>query len=476
MHYGLDGGAAPRRPCRRMSTAPSGAAPDLVREAQRLRFSDAALEARFRDERLATGEVRVRVMALVAVLIVAFNGWNDARALARAQPAFVAEDLQLRFLIMIPAFLAIALSPALARHRRRADWVNVGGVVIACWANALIFWRYSLVNPNAAIAGQILGSVMPILVISVFGLPIGFRGALAMIGLTAAGIVGWFAAVLAPGQSRSAVVLATTLPTVGGAAALLGWWRERGERTMFAQREQVRRLADELARVNAEQAAFMGIAAHDLRAPLATVRGYAELLHKGRLPEGEARQNALGEIEAQSARMLALVSDYLGAHAAAGRAEPAKLARVDLGATARAAVVRHQPAAAAKGQTLASVDAPARWAQADEARLAQIVDNFVVNALKFSPRGATVRVAVEARGAGLRLAVSDDGPGIAAEEQAGLFRMFGRGTAQPTGGEASHGFGLAVAKRLAHSMGGAVGCQSEVKRGATFWIELPPAT
>ncbi len=463
-----------------MASIPEQAAGDLVREARRLRFSDPALEARFREERLAAGEVRARVMALVAMVIVGLNGWSDARALAPTMPAVLEEDLRLRFFVMVPAFFAIALSPALRGHARRADEVNATAIVAVCWANALIYWHVAVNATGSAFSGQVLGSVLPILVIAVFGLPLGFRAMLVMVGATAAGIVAWFSLTLGPDYARGVNSLATSLPLMCGAAALLGWWRERGERALFAQREQVRRLADELgranaelARVNAEQTTFMGIAAHDLRAPLATVRGYAELLQAGRLPEGEARENALGEIATQSARMHALLSDYLGAHAAAGRAEPAKVARLDLQASARAAVARHTPAAAAKTQTLALADATASWVQADETRLAQVVDNFVVNALKYSPRGATIRLAVEARGAAVRLAVRDEGPGLGPEEQAGLFRMFGRGKARPTGGEASHGLGLAVAKRLAESMGGAVGCESVPGRGATFWIELP---
>jgi signal transduction histidine kinase len=99
--------------------------------------------------------------------------------------------------------------------------------------------------------------------------------------------------------------------------------------------------------------------------------------------------------------------------------------------------------------------------------LAQVADNFVTNALKFSAAGATVRVELlvaEAAGEGgsggggvARLTVTDEGPGIAAEEQGRLFTKFGKGSARATAGEASTGLGLAVAKRLAEAMGGAVG-------------------
>ncbi|HQY05683.1 MAG TPA: ATP-binding protein, partial [Lacunisphaera sp.] len=80
-----------------------------------------------------------------------------------------------------------------------------------------------------------------------------------------------------------------------------------------------------------------------------------------------------------------------------------------------------------------------------------------------------------ADGCRARLEVSDEGPGIALAEQEALFRKFSRASTRPTAGESSHGLGLAVAKRLAETMGGSVGCESTPGAGATFWIELPLA-
>jgi signal transduction histidine kinase len=116
----------------------------------------------------------------------------------------------------------------------------------------------------------------------------------------------------------------------------------------------------------------------------------------------------------------------------------------------------------------------ATWIEADAALLAQVADNFVSNAIKFSPAGTAVRIEVQTADGHpwARLAVIDRGPGIAADEQANLFRKFGRASTRPTAGETSHGLGLAVAKRLAEAMGGSVGCESEAGAGATFWVEL----
>ena len=139
--------------------------------------------------------------------------------------------------------------------------------------------------------------------------------------------------------------------------------------------------------------------------------------------------------------------------------------------------MRHAPAAAAKRQRIDVVAGPVVWVEADAALLAQVTDNFVTNALKFSPAGAAVKLGIAAAedGSVARFEVTDEGPGIAPGEQAKLFQKFSRASARPTAGETSHGLGLAVAKRLAESMGGRVGCDSEPGQGATFWIELPGA-
>ena len=114
----------------------------------------------------------------------------------------------------------------------------------------------------------------------------------------------------------------------------------------------------------------------------------------------------------------------------------------------------------------------------DAGWLAQVLDNLISNALKFSPTGSPilVRVAKGQKEAVWRVEVKDSGPGLSAAEQAQLFRRFGRSGASATAGESSHGLGLTVVKRLVERMSGSVGVESEPGAGATFWFELPAAS
>ena len=458
-----------------------------------MRFSDTALERQYRDEGLLAGLMRARVMALVAIIYVVVVGLTVARRVVPVGvwPEWAQWELTIRILVVAPAWVLLLASTYLPGHRRWGGWLYAAVTAWAAGALVLRPWWpvIALGQPTVGVDGTVASDFVAVVLVSSIALALRLPQVIAAAAGGALPVLVWIVWRAEP--KHAAAVQATAITLVGTSAVVvaLAWLRERSDRVIFAQRVSLNRVNAELersraelaqanadlGRVNAEQTIFMGIAAHDLRAPLATVRGYAELLRGGKLKEAEAQGKALGEIETQSARMLALVSDYLGAHATAGRAEPARWVTLDLNVAARAAAVRHAPIAATKAQTLSGVEGAACLVRADEARLAQVVDNFLGNALKFSPRGATVRVEVEERGARVRLAVRDEGPGVAPEERAGLFRMFGRGSAKPTGGEASHGFGLAVAKRLAESMGGTVGCESEAGRGATFWVELPAA-
>jgi signal transduction histidine kinase len=475
---------------------------ELLRQARRLRFADAVLEQRYRDNWQAEAVQRGRVTMGVAIVFVAVAGWLNSLSKLDYVEASMAWTVHYRFFIMVPWWALGILSSFLPGHVRRAEWVNAAVTVGVLWGVTL----KSLGYPKAYGA---LGSVMSldfflIFASSVLVLSMRLR---VLVMVAGAGTVGAMAAVrvLMPEAATLAGLVAINFPLIAAVVVALGWGRERTQRTLFAQQEHMRQLAAqleeknaELARLSGEQAEFMTIAAHDLRAPLATVRGYAALLRGGKLRDGEAQAKALGEIEGQSTRMLSLVNDYLGTHAAEGMARVARRERIDLAAAARAAAARHGAAAAEKRQTLRVSEAAsgrkgepesgraaardAVWAMGDADLLAQVVDNFVTNAVKFSPMGTEVRIeagaATTASGGPewVRLAVVDAGPGIAAEEQAGLFKKFGRASTKPTAGEASHGLGLAVAKRLAEAMGGSVGCQSPVHAGGTgtrFWVELP---
>jgi two-component system sensor histidine kinase BaeS len=209
---------------------------------------------------------------------------------------------------------------------------------------------------------------------------------------------------------------------------------------------------------------FLLSVSHELKTPLTAIRGYAEGLADGTFGADEAAR----VIEVESGRLERLVRDLLDL-ARMNRAEfTVRREDVDLAEVAREAVHRHESAAhhfdvrlEARGEET--------WAEADHDRLLQVASNLVENALRETPGGGRVVVAVAP---GL-LTVSDTGPGIAAEDLPRVFERFylydkvGRG--RPVGS----GLGLAIVEQLTRAMGGSVSVESS-PAGTTFSLRLRP--
>jgi signal transduction histidine kinase len=448
------------------------------------------MEQQFHDERQRDGLMRVRIMLGLAILFVTAIGLRMALVFPPGTQWQLADQLHYRFFVVAPAWLLALVTTMCPGHTRRAEWVYVGATLVAIWGLVVMNWLWLLQAPPGlrAPVSAITLDFIEVLVLSTFTLPLRVRWQAVLSVGSAAGALGFLAVAMPSSLARELGSLTTNLGFAAVATLVLAAWRERGERMLFVQREYGRALNaelektnGELTRLNAEKNEFMAVAAHDLRAPLGVVRGLLEMVRDGQVATEEKRAEAVRQALGEAQRMHTLVNDYLGAHALESGTVPVRKERLDLGAAAQAAGARHAGAATMKGQRI-ETDAPLRkvWGTADAGMLAQVADNFVTNALKFSATGATVKIELHVAGAEggggvARLTVTDEGPGIAAEEQGRLFTKFGKGSARATAGEASTGLGLAVTKRLAEAMGGTVGCDSPANErgtGATFWVEV----
>lgn len=450
----------------------------LSRQASRLRFADPALEARFRADHDERSVRQWRIAAgLGAVAFTAIGVFFDISNAAMARVESFG-----RFALVLPWFLVMLAFTFWRSGRRHSQLVGA-----ICCVNALslyfltqAFSVSTVLRPTYALVVSLFSLSSQFLVAVAVAVPLQTRAtAVTLVATIASGYVAIRAAYPSlardPGLHQTVLQQVATETFIAVVLIAVTWARERLQRISFAQQEQLAAINAELARLNAEKNEFMAIAAHDLRAPLATVGGVAAQL-RADTAASDKQQQAAAVIESQATRMLALVDDYLGAHAVESGQLPVRRTRLDLGTVARAAAQRHAHAATRKQQRIETAgDDASVWVDADAALLAQVVDNFVTNAVKFSPPGAPVRLEVQTADGHprARLAIIDHGPGVAPDEQANLFRKFGRASARPTAGEASHGLGLAVAKRLADAMDATVGCDSEPGHGATFWIELP---
>jgi hypothetical protein len=242
-----------------------------------------------------------------------------------------------------------------------------------------------------------------------------------------------------------------------------------------AQKAAIEQRNAELRRLNEVKNAFLCIAAHDLRSPLSLIRVTAEMLID---PEAQlsAAQSAkfTRDIMRHTEHMLTLLNDLLDVTQIESGSLNLEEQLIDLSSFLSEVIKWHTVLAAPKGTRLELLPVPAPGGvYADPLRLRQVIDNLVSNAVKYSPPGSTVRVAVQRRDRGWRFTVSDEGPGLTLVDQRRLFQDFARLSARPTGGERSVGLGLAIVRRIVEAHGGQVGADSEPGHGATFWFTLP---
>lgn len=234
--------------------------------------------------------------------------------------------------------------------------------------------------------------------------------------------------------------------------------------------EQARSRAEEADRIKSE---MLGIAAHDLRNPLSSIVGFADLIRAERESIEDARRHA-GIIVAAAERTLKLVSDLLEASVLDAGQIRLQQTPSDLSVLIAEAIARVNGRAQAKQQQIDFRPASGVIVMADAERLDQVFENLLSNAVKFSPAKGLIEVWVEQDAERARVSIRDYGPGLSEDDRRQLFRRFQRLSARPTGGESSTGLGLAIVKDLVELHGGRVRAESEgLGRGATFIVELP---
>lgn len=240
--------------------------------------------------------------------------------------------------------------------------------------------------------------------------------------------------------------------------------------------EQHKALAEQLAKANAAKNRFLGMAAHDLRNPLASIRGLAEFLQDASIGPLNKEQLELVEmIHLTSHQMLDLVNELLDvATIESGelKIHPEPSSLTDL--IDRSVHLMNMEAAKKKTQIIHH-PSPLRGEllRLDPAKIRQVIDNLLSNAVKYSPPGSTVGVQISREADAISFSVRDQGPGIPENERDKLFKDFGRLSVRPTGGEKSTGLGLAICRKIVEAHAGTITAQNLPERGSEFRVSLP---
>jgi signal transduction histidine kinase len=217
------------------------------------------------------------------------------------------------------------------------------------------------------------------------------------------------------------------------------------------------------------QREFAADASHELRTPLTVIRASVEHLRRNRERPVAEVGDALTDIDAEVEHLTTLVEELLLLARSDSGAVTLERMPLDLGdVAAEATAALAQPAADA-GVRL-EVDPEPAVAVGDPARLRQLVTILVDNAIRHSPRGATVRVVVRAKPDAATLAVDDGGPGVAPGDRERIFDRFWRAPGSPDGGT---GLGLSIARWIAEHHGGVIAVGVSAAGGARFEVSIP---
>lgn len=220
------------------------------------------------------------------------------------------------------------------------------------------------------------------------------------------------------------------------------------------------------------RSAFVSSVSHELRTPLAQILIFAELLKLGRLRSDAERARALDVIDQETRRLIRLVENVLQFSRSGGDRSLAH-EPVALGAVVQETLDAFRPLATARDVSFATTASDDLVVFADRGAVRQILLNLLDNAVKYGPRGQTVRVRAEQRGDDTQLAVEDQGPGIPHGEQARVWEDFYRLPRDSGSTVTGSGIGLAVVRALAQQMGAAVHIEDAPGGGARFVVTWP---
>jgi signal transduction histidine kinase len=237
---------------------------------------------------------------------------------------------------------------------------------------------------------------------------------------------------------------------------------------------ELQRRAGERDQLETMKDEFVLTASHELRSPLTSVQGFAELLMLERDKLSPKQADTVEIILDNTRHLVRLLNDLLDlARSDAGRLT-IKPAPTDVSSLVEDAVRTMRSQTEGRDQTLQHrIEPNLPQVSVDRDRIRQVLVNLLTNAHEYSPAGASIEVTATHRNSQVELAVSDDGPGMAADQLEHIFERFTRGDAGLTQHVGGTGLGLAISKSLVELHGGTIAAESAVGHGSTFRVRLP---
>ena len=278
---------------------------------------------------------------------------------------------------------------------------------------------------------------------------------------------------------------ASEIALAHGVADLAALMLEREHLQAAHAESQARALA--LAETNTRMHTFLGIASHELRTPVTSIKTSVQLagrvmrsaLGTDMQPELAARveraTTQLDRVNRQADRLNRLIADLLDVTRIRSDTLDIHLSRLDLVPLVVEAVEQLRLEWPNREITMAVSPTAAMWVMGDDDRLSQVIANLVTNALKYSPTEKPIALVLDIDDHLARLAVIDQGPGLTDDQQTHLFSAFSRieGIETLSGSSVGLGLGLFICKTIMQHHAGTLGVTSIAGEGATFWVTLP---
>lgn len=236
---------------------------------------------------------------------------------------------------------------------------------------------------------------------------------------------------------------------------------------------EVDELNERLLREKEVRQEFFANASHELKTPITSIRGYAELLESGLVTDEETRQDMIRRIRSEADHMTALIADILEVSKLESDEAKPEIMRVDVSALIRESMERFLPRANEARVTLHNYTGEGVYVYANYGQMEEIVSNLISNAIRYNKKAGKVWVNACNESSCLILRVRDSGIGIPAKERDKIFNRFYRvdkGRSRASGGT---GLGLSIVKHILNYYGGKIEVHSKMGEGTEFVVKMP---
>ncbi|SMG46173.1 His Kinase A (phospho-acceptor) domain-containing protein [Marivirga sericea] len=248
---------------------------------------------------------------------------------------------------------------------------------------------------------------------------------------------------------------------------------EQQQKSIQSKNEKLHNRNLQLTGLNEEKNNLVKILAHDLRSPINQITGLLDILKLSHSHFSKDEEKIIHQVQDSAQRLNQMISKILDFDALEGNRMKVITEEIEVKELLQTVEKELQVIASKKNTTVHyKTDRNLRF-KSDHLFLTQILENIIVNAIKFSDPGSKISVNAKIEKDKIIFSIKDDGPGLTEEDKALIFKKFQKLSAKPTGGENSTGLGLSIVKKYIDLLDGEVWVESEKGQGSTFFVALP---